>query len=196
MRNLLLLCLATTTCIGQSQTTPPQPYPPIEPAYDRIVGTKEAAKLNVDAIFSYLEQGKYSEIGFPKVLNWSSVPELLVWAKSTRVLGHPHKPGDKSLQVDTGQVPMNFISSHLQASCTEGMVALWFIEGVRKGGDFASLNPLCVPANPKHDLINGYEESHPKALAAYQAWWNKVKVEPAKLGPTINPLAGTGLHWY
>src|SRR3954447_12052142 len=79
----------------------------------------------VDKLFEALRDGKGNGLGFP-ALGMADVPALLARADSETPLP---------------AVPTNPVSSYAQRSCSEGMLALWLVEGVRKGGKYPSLNP-------------------------------------------------------
>ena len=95
------------------------------------------AVSQVDQLFARMEAGQYSEeIRFPN-LTWADIPALLQRTNSTRMLT---------------TFPTNPLSSERQAQCSEGMVALWLVEGIRKTPkpEFASLNPLVLPPGPQN----------------------------------------------
>ena len=77
------------------------------------------------------------------------------------------------------------------------MVALWLVEGVRKGGkDYPSLNPfLCSETNPEKNL-EWLAKNQEAALKAYQEWWKKAQSLPTEKAAAIDPLKGTNLRWY
>jgi hypothetical protein len=118
---------------------------------------------------------------FPK-LTWEDVPALLELAPSTAPL--------KNFVV-------NPLSSRAQLECSEGVMALWLIEGIRKGGRYPSLNPLLRPAwAVPGDAVRESEGNRPRASAAYHAWWGKVRSWPRARAAALDPLRGTGLSWY
>ena len=93
--------------------------------------------------------------------------------------------------------PRNPLSSHVEPECSEGMVALWMIEGVRQGGKFPSLNALCLrPAVERMNRMKESEENHKEAAQAYRAWWDKAKTLTLEQAMKINPLQGTNLAWH
>ena len=93
--------------------------------------------------------------------------------------------------------PRNPLSSQSQSSCSEGMVALWLVEGIRKGSRFASLNCLCFRDVPADDTWGAASEAnHDPARAAYKVWWVRVHGLAEDRAAAVDPLAGTGLHWY
>ncbi len=135
----------------------------------------------VEALFESMRDGTYKGFGhcepFPE-LQLADIPALLEHVDSPRLLA---------------TFPMNSLSSSWTNECSEGVAALWLIEGIRKGGRYASLNPR----------LNGNREeseSHrPAAAKAYRAWWETAKQVPvgqaAKLRE-LDPLKGTGLAWH
>lgn len=74
----------------------------------------------VRKLFEAMRAGKCDESVFP-ALGWEDIPSLLTVAPSTAVLKN---------------FPRNAISSQYEPECSEGMVALWLIEGLRRGGSF------------------------------------------------------------
>jgi hypothetical protein len=125
----------------------------------------------VSKLFASMHQADYRENGFP-ALGWSHIPALLERAPSRAKLK---------------AFPVNPASSRMQAECSEGILALWLIEGIRQGGKYPSLNPICRGARE--------EDSQQRAVQAYLRWWQKVKDDPnaaAKRGP----FADTELSWY
>src|SRR4051812_8785091 len=64
-------------------------------------------------------------------LGWGDFPDLLDRAGSTELLKTS---------------PTNPVSSLYIPTCTEGVMVMWLVEGVRKGTGFPSLNPELVPA--------------------------------------------------
>lgn len=132
----------------------------------------------VTVMFEGMRAGKYEQtaFGFPP-LEWADVPALLARADSTRELK---------------AFPTNPISSFHIPSRPEGVVALWLVEGLRKGGKYASLNPRL---HPEGDSAKEQGE-HQRAVAkAYRAWWAGVKGLPQVQARAGDPLAGTGYAW-
>jgi len=135
----------------------------------------------VRPLFDSMRNGTYTTPQFP-ALTWDDVSALFGLADSRRMLASfPHNP----------------ISSQSQSTCSEGMVALWLVEGVRKGGQFASLNPLCFGNEAAEEAwTTASERNHDRVLAAYRVWWTKVNGFSSDRAAAIDPLEGTGLHWY
>jgi hypothetical protein len=128
-------------------------------------------------LLDQMRAGTYRGDGFsfPK-LAWDDIPGLL-----------DHAGSSEKLKV----FPTNPISSLSMPACTEGVMALWLVEGVRKGGKYPSLNPLLVPVE-EGKLQNSPDEV---AARAYKTWWFKVKTLPPEKAREVNPLEGTGLRW-
>ena len=104
--------------------------------FELFVSSAVAESRNdcVRDFFDSMAKGTYTEALFPK-LGWEDIPALLERAASTKVLTN---------------FPCSPDSSQSEEFCSEGMVALWLVEGVRKGRWFASLNALCFgPADAK-----------------------------------------------
>jgi Domain of unknown function (DUF4943) len=148
---------------------------PDEPEQGR---TKKSGRVH--KLFAEMRAGKNRSHDFPQ-LQWEDIPDLLELAPSDHVLT---------------SFPVNPLSSQREAQCSEGMMALWFVEGLRKGGTFGSLNSLCLPQNPEKDWTAASEKVHPQVLKAYQDWWKQAQsLSPGK-AKEKDPLQGTGLHWH
>lgn len=135
----------------------------------------------VKKLFDAMRNGKNPEVEFPR-LDLTDVPALLELADSTKML--------KSF-------PRNPLSSQFERQCSEGMVALWLIEGVRKGSKYPSLNALCFKDGVQvNDWTAESEANHKEVAKAYRAWWKKARTLTPEKANEINPLTGTSLHWY
>ncbi len=135
----------------------------------------------VSELFAAMAAGKYADRAFPE-LGWDDIPALLELGPSTRMLE---------------DIPRNPLSSQYEERCAEGLVALWLLEGVRKGRGFPSLNALCFEGKVEgSDWKLASELNHDRVLAAYRTWWARVKDLPRAEAAAIDPLEGTGLRWY
>lgn len=135
----------------------------------------------VESLFGEMRRGKLLSVDFPH-LEWGDIEGLLKIGPSKKLLR---------------RFPVNPLSSQLQTECTEGMVALWLIEGIRKGGKgFPSLNALVCPLDkgPSYEVAS--ESHHAKTYEAYRSWWSKAKSMPKADASRIDPLAGSDLVWY
>lgn len=144
----------------------------------------EQRNEKVEKYFQDLREGKFSEgedsISFPK-FDWNDIPALLELADS-----------EKELETFTS----NPISSFLTPKVREGIYALWLVEGIRKGGKFASLNPICRSVeDAAQDGVSGYEKSQKKIAAAYSEWWSKREKMSREELCKINPLKDTAFSW-
>ena|ERR1700722_14235010 len=163
---LLLACLLAAGCV--------RPTTEGEEFRDTVAtqaGKDPRAAERVRDLFAAMHRGTYKEMEFP-VLGWEHVPALLERAPSRAML--------KSF-------PVNPLSSMMQDRCPEGIVALWLIEGIRQGGRYPSLNPVCKGENSK--------DTQQRAVAAYLRWWQKVRSDPSAAAKR-DPFAGTDLSWY
>jgi len=147
-----------------------------------VVTASAGEPSSVENIFGAMRAGTYSEkygpYTFPQ-LGTNDIPKLLVHAGNTNIL--------KSF-------PINGVSSIGRMMTSEGMTALWLIEGVRMGGMFPSLIPVCYDRDKKvlHDALF-YAEANPDAVyKAYLLWWEKTKGQKNE----IDPLNGTALTWF
>jgi hypothetical protein len=141
----------------------------------------DARAERVRTLFEAMRRGSYRGHGFP-ALTWADVPALLAAARGTACLS---------------TFPTNPISSDGPQDCPEGMMALWLLEGVRLGGHFPSLDPLCLPEDPpvRDDREAASAVHHPVVLGAYEAWWQRVRHLPPDRAAAVDPLAGTNLSW-
>lgn len=146
----------------------------------QAVGEKSKAEnQRVKALFDAMHKGEYKEFSFPK-LQLTDVPALLERAESTKRLT---------------SFPVNPISSFLLRDCSEGTVALWLAEGVRKGGKFPSLNPRFSKEGVNAKTAMELEAIQMEMAKAYRAWWEKAKLLAAEDAMAIEPLKDTGLSW-
>ena len=143
-------------------------------------GEKQVKEQKVKKLFDSMRSGKYREIEFPR-LDLTDVPALLEYADSTKTL--------KSFS-------RNLLSSQFEPECSEGMVALWLIEGVRQGSKYPSLNALCFKGKVEGtDWTKASEDNHKEVAKAYRAWWAKAKDLTPEKAKAIDPLKDTGLSW-
>jgi len=140
----------------------------------------DAANDRVEKLFRSMRDGNYrqdqADWQFP-ALRWDDIPALLKLGSSKEKLK---------------QFPVNPASSQAERSASEGIVALWCIEGIRKGGKFPSLNALLQSKGK----IDRSEDGQKRACEAYQRWWKKIEKMPVEDARKVKPLDGTGLHWY
>lgn len=132
-------------------------------------------------LFAEMRAGKCPE--HPEAnLDWADIPALLKLA------------GNKT---QLRSFPINPVSSMLVDHSTEGLVALWLIEGVRREHKrLPSLNALLTPFKQGDDYVQVSESRQSKVAGAYVAWWNHAKTMAKDQAIKIDPLAGTGLTWY
>jgi hypothetical protein len=132
-------------------------------------------------LFAPFREGRCAPVGFP-ALTWKDVPALLEVAGSTDPLR---------------AAPANPRSSRAPTACSEGVLALWLIEGVRRGGKWPSLNPILRGGGAAGEAPQRRAQRvHRVALQAYRAWWKKVSALPPAKAAAVVPLRGTGLSWY
>jgi hypothetical protein len=120
---------------------------------------------------------------------WSDIPYLLELAEST---------------VNAERIPKLMISSHIQRHCREGMIALWLIEGLRRGqadvirkqtGHASGLpgNPICRKGEKQNS--ENSPSLHDEVLKAYKIWWRTVRTLPPEAAALFYPLDLTDLKW-
>jgi hypothetical protein len=132
----------------------------------------------VTVMFNEMRAGKYAQTGFDfPMLEWADIPALLDRAESIGALK---------------TFPTNPISSLHIETHSEGVVALWLVEGVRKDGKYPSLNPRFLPEG---DTAKEQGEHLRTVAKAYRTWWTGVKELPPEAARAVDPLAGTGYSW-
>jgi hypothetical protein len=151
---------------------------------DNLQGSDAKAKpenQRVKKLFKTMRDGSYAEIEFPR-LDWDDVPALLEYADNTKMLK---------------AFPRDGASSQFELQCSEGMVALWLIEGLRRGDRYPSGNALCFnAAKAGSDWGKASEDNHKEVANAYRAWHEKTKSLTPEKAKAVNPLDGTGLAWH
>lgn len=135
----------------------------------------------LESLFDSFRNGKYTGRNFPK-LNHMDIPGLLKLGKNKRILkAFPRSP----------------ISSQYESTCTEGMVALWLVEGIRKGKRYPSLNVLCFSKGQQgRNWTAKSEENHDQVFDAYQKWWKDSGSISSAEALKVNPLSERNLHWH
>lgn len=175
MNQRLLPTTVVCSLIALTAQGAPEP-PPLLTTTPPIEEREEVGQL-----FTSMRQGSYTDRGFPRLV-WGDIPALLNRGESTVVLH---------------AFPRNNESSQFEPACTEGMVALWLVEGIRQGSRHPSLTALCLKQGPtKGPWSKQSEENHPAVARAYRAWWRRVQYLPPKRVAKMDPLHGTQLHWY
>ena len=150
--------------------------------FQRADGNADKPKMDnprVKTLFDAMLAGKYKEVSFPK-LELSDVPALLERADSTMGLA---------------SFPINPRSSTVVLECREGIMAMWLIDGIRKGGKFPALTTRYSKngANPKDD--KEAVDIQAEMAKAYRAWWQRAKNLPIPEAMAIEPLKDTGISW-
>ena len=131
-----------------------------------VVTASAGEPSSVGNIFAAMRAGTYSEEygrhTFPQ-LGTNDIPKLLVHAGNTNILKN---------------FPVNVISSIGRTTTSEGMIALWLIEGVRMGGRFPSLIPVCYDRDTKvlSDALFYAEADQDAVYHAYLLWWQKTNL--------------------
>jgi hypothetical protein len=140
-------------------------------------------------LFDLMRNGTYGEVSSqPELdtakLTWENIPALIKMTDNARMLhAFPESP----------------ISSASYSRCSEGMVALWLIEGIRTGRKFPSLAPVCFKAGDNDGSLgsSSKSESHrPEIANLYRQWWDKAKCLPHEDASKLDPLKGSGFSWY
>jgi hypothetical protein len=146
-------------------------------ALDELSDDSEVKKL-----FLSFRNGTYRRNDFPN-LRWADVPDLIRVGQSERILS---------------DFPRNPFSSQYTPETREGVVALWLVEGIRRGGKFPSLNALCFSKNddPNASFEARSAANHCALLKRYRDWWIDVRDRPFSEGTSSEPLADSELNWY
>ncbi|MBM3982251.1 MAG: hypothetical protein FJ304_18690 [Planctomycetes bacterium] len=160
-RGLMALAVAAVVAAGGLAAEPPKP--------------KKATSARVDALFGDIRAGTYSGEGFPK-LEWADVPALLELADSPDILqGYPVNP----------------LWSGVPGPAPEGLVALYLIEGVRRGGKFPTLHGV----TSRGVDVNKAAAQQKEFAKAYREWWAKAKDAKPADAAKLDPLAGAKRAW-
>jgi hypothetical protein len=142
------------------------------------------ARAEVDALLASMRDGSWEGSSLPE-LDWRHVDTLLDRAESDAPLL---------------RFPTHVFSSQYQTRCSEGIMALWVVEAIRRQAPngFPSLNPLCLRAGDGTDIPweEASDRNRGSAARAYRQWWKSVKSEDVEERRERNPLAGTGLSWF
>jgi hypothetical protein len=129
---------------------------------------------------------------------WNDIPVLLELAENEELLNG---------------MPKLDISSYIGGRCRQGMIALWFVEGLRRqqlaqlrqeqlgekqhpASARLPLNPICVKEGTGLSECESSAEIHRASLRAYQAWWRGVSALPAGQAAVFSPLDLADLEWF
>ena len=132
------------------------------------------------------------------VFQWGDIPALLELAENEQLLKG---------------MPKLDVSSYTGGGCRQGMIALWFIEGLRRqqlsrvrqeqlgesqhpASSRLPLNPICVKEGVKLSECESSADIHRAALRAYQAWWRAVRDLLPGEAAVLYPLDLTDLQWF
>ena len=179
--------------------------PPVLPSAE-AEGRSAAESAHMDAVKRALRSIVDSEThvdflpeGERPFLAWSDIPILLKLSESHKLIRG---------------MPALGASSYIQSEGREGMVALWLIEGLRRGQEqllegeqlgksvpasrwmWLPLNPICLKEEMELVECQNSAEIHCEVLAAYRRWWEAVKALPVKEAALYDPLDLTDLAWY
>jgi hypothetical protein len=110
----------------------------------------------------------------PHPLGWADIPTLLALSDRTDRIARP--VNSKS----------SILLPRSEARLEVGTIALYLVEGIRRGEKFPTLTILRGHAS---------DEDLPRRAAAYWGWWDAVsRLRPSE-ARKIDPLRGTGLSW-
>jgi len=160
-------------------------------------------EAEVKEVFRSIVEGK-AHVDFPSakgaaLFTWSDIPALLKIAESDKVLEG---------------MPALAISSYAAREGREGMVALWLVEGLRRGQEellegeqlgksvpparvfWPPLNPMCVKEGMKMTECETSPEIHGEVLSAYRRWWEGAKSLPPREAALFDPLDLMDIKWY
>ena len=110
----------------------------------------------------------------PHPLRWADIPTLLALSDRTDRIARPVN-SDSSL-----------LLPRAEARLEVGTIALYLVEGIRRGEKFPTLTIL--RGHPR-------DENLPRRAAAYWGWWDAVSKLPPSVARKVDPLRGTGLSW-
>jgi uncharacterized protein YegL len=181
---------ATIPALLAATTTEPRPT------------TSAAREATVRETFRSIVEGK-THVDFPSSgerprFTWSDIPILLKLAENDTALA---------------TMPALAISSYIGSGVPEGMVALWLIEGLRRGQEellagkqlhkpvspvraiWPPLNPICLREGMKLNECENSAEIHREVLNAYRQWWGAVKSLSPMEAALFDPLDLKDLKW-
>ncbi|MEJ2648119.1 MAG: hypothetical protein P8016_06890 [Sedimentisphaerales bacterium] len=135
---------------------------------------------------------------FHPKFTWEDIPFLLELAKNDSL----HKG-----------MPSLSISSYIGRYCREGMIALWFIEGLRReqvsleresqigeklhvGSYRLPLNSMCVKKDMKLEECEQSLDIYKTVLQAYVNWWQMVRSLPTSQASSFYPLDLADIEWF
>jgi len=129
---------------------------------------------------------------------WHDIPVLLELAENEQLVNG---------------MPKLDISSYIGGRCAQGMIALWFVEGLRRqqlaqlrqqqlgerqhpASARLPLNPICVKEGMKLSECESSADIHRACLRAYQGWWHATKALAPEQAAALYPLDLTDLKWF
>lgn len=136
---------------------------------------KKTASERVNKLFGEMRGQNYISDGFPK-LEWADVPALLELADSPGILSN---------------YPVNPAWSGVPGPAPEGLVALYLIEGIRRGNKFPTLHGV----TSRGVDVNKAAEQQKEFAKAYRDWWAKAKDAKPADAAKLDPLAGAKRTW-
>lgn len=172
MRSFVAILLLA--CVAGQLAAVPKPDPVVDPKKDERVNER------VKKLFAAMRDGTFRDAQLPK-LGWEDVPSLIEMGGSATILKC---------------FPTNPISSLAIPEVAEGVLALWFVEGIRVGKRFPSSNPLLLPSDDEGRDRNTSAANHAKALKSYREWWDKAAALPRDKAAAIEPVKSIGLRWF
>jgi len=180
-----LLCFSICTPVSIALISPTacaQSKSQTESMSKQPAENEPAVNQRVTKLFAQMREGTYRDVNFPE-LTWQDVPSLMKLAESDRILSN---------------VPTNLLSSQSPLPTQEGVVAMWLIEGIRKGGKHPSLNCMLLDRKPgQSQLPHNHESLHLIALRYYQKWWSQIDPKPVEENAELQPLpADCEIGWY
>lgn len=110
----------------------------------------------------------------PHPLRWEDIPTLLALSDRTDRIARP---------VCSDSL---ILLTRAEARLEVGTIALYLVEGIRRGEKFPTLTILRGKAR---------DDDLPRRAAAYWGWWDAVSKLPRSEARKVDPLRGTGLSW-
>ena len=144
----------------------------------------KVADERVAKLFATMRDGQYEDsfpAPFPE-LEWKDVPALIEIGRSNRELK---------------TFPRITISSRYEATCPEGIVALWLVEGIRQGGKYPSLNALCLSVDVEgSNWTQQSAKNQDRLLKCYEDWWKQAGPTTPQAAAKVDPLKDSKLVWH
>jgi hypothetical protein len=189
----LAISLILSGFMGAPSVTHAVPLPMFSaPAATGTADGETARREYWKTIFDAMKDGSYQRRfsekdwqhrgGFPETC-WEDIPILL-------------RHADSDMPLRCFPYRRNTFGVAMRGLCSEGILALYLIEGVRREGQWP-LRPWCVKNGKKLEEQEADSLTNRKEAAErYRKWWDTVRAMDRPQAAKIDPLTGSSLRWY